>query len=149
MTARTHDAIAFASLITVAAFNPPENLTLTTSISAIVANIIGALIPDMDQATNRLWDLLPGGDYLGKIFRRIFLGHRTITHSLLGVYLIYQILNFILPRILNPAYVDIQIILASMMIGYISHLAGDALTKEGLPLLFPLKWHFGIPPFKF
>ncbi len=36
-----------------------------------------------------------------------------------------------------------------MMIGYISHLIGDAVTKEGLPLLFPIKWHFGFPPFRF
>jgi membrane-bound metal-dependent hydrolase YbcI (DUF457 family) len=33
------------------------------------------------------------------------------------------------------------------MIGYLSHLFSDAMTKEGLPLLFPLNINFGIPPF--
>src|SRR3989338_7333367 len=83
MTARTHDAFAFASLLTVAVLFPPASLNLVTLVGGIVANIIGSLIPDMDQASNRLWDLLPAGDHLGKIFRRLFLKHRTLSHSLL------------------------------------------------------------------
>lgn len=35
-----------------------------------------------------------------------------------------------------------------MMIGYISHLAADSFTKEGLSLLFPFKFNFGLPPVK-
>ena len=34
----------------------------------------------------------------------------------------------------------------AIMIGYFSHLVADSLTKDGLPLLFPLKLKFGIPP---
>ncbi len=34
------------------------------------------------------------------------------------------------------------------MIGVVSHLATDIITKDGLPLLWPLKWRFGIPPIK-
>lgn len=149
MTARTHDAIAFASLVTVATYYPPETLTLTTLFTAIVANIVGSLIPDMDQASNRLWDLLPAGDQLAKVFRRIFFKHRTLTHSLLGVFLIFFILQFILTRLLNPSFVDVNVVFFATMIGYISHLAADSLTKDGLPLLFPLKIDFGFPPMKF
>ena len=91
MTARTHDAFAFAGLITVATHFPPTSLNLTTLFAAVVGNIVGSLIPDMDQASNRLWDLLPAGDHLAKIFRRLFLKHRTLTHSFLGVFLIFNI----------------------------------------------------------
>lgn len=147
MTARTHDAIAFASLVTIATFYPPSSLNLPTVFISIVGNIVGALIPDIDQASNRLWDLLPAGNFLGRVLKRLFLKHRSLTHSILGVYLLYRILDWFLPKILNSGYVDINIIFASIMIGYISHLLADSLTKEGLPLLFPFGIRFGFPPF--
>ena len=146
MTARTHDGFAFASLLTIATLYPPASLNLLTVGASIIGNIIGALIPDMDQAGNRLWDLLPGGDSLGKIFRQIFYKHRTITHSLLGVFLIYKGLNWLLPKFLNASFIDPQMIFISIMIGYLSHLLADAFTKEGLPLLFPIPINFGLPP---
>lgn len=146
MTARTHDLIGFAALLTIAALYPPESLTVPTLGAALVGNVVGSLIPDIDQASNRLWDLLPAGDELGKVFRKAFLKHRTITHSFLGVFLIYKILFFILPKILNPNYVDWRVVFVSMMVGYIAHLAADMLTKDGLPLFFPLKFKFGFPP---
>jgi inner membrane protein len=149
MTARTHDAFAFASLLTVAALFPSGELTLYTAAASVVGNIVGGLIPDMDQASNRLWDLLPAGDSLAKIFRRIFLKHRTITHSLLGAFLLYKLLEFALPKLLNPLYVNSHIVFISVMIGYISHLIADSFTKEGLPLFFPLGITVGIPPLKF
>ena len=148
MTARTHDAFAFASLLTVAVLFPPASLNLVTLVGGIVANIIGSLIPDMDQASNRLWDLLPAGDHLSRVFRRIFIKHRTITHSLLGLYLIYKVLEWLLPRVLNPEYVDANIILVSMMVGYVSHLIADSFTKDGLPLFFPIQWSIGFPPLR-
>ncbi len=148
MTARTHDAFAFASLMTAAAFFPPQNLNLATLVVSIIGADIGALIPDMDGAGNRLWDLLPAGDSLGKILRRVFYKHRTLTHSIIGVLTIYKLLEWVLVRVLNATFLDEKIILASIMIGYLSHLLADSLTEEGVPLLFPLKINFGIPPIK-
>lgn len=149
MNARTHDAFAFASLLTVAVVMPPENMSVLTLFASIVGNIVGSLIPDMDQAGNRLWDLLPAGDFIGKIFRRVFYKHRTLTHSFLGLFLIYEALKYVLPYLLNPAYVDHHIVLGSVMVGYISHLIADSLTKEGLPLFFPIDINIGFPPFEF
>ena len=146
MTARTHDAIAFASLVTVATINPPQNLTVLTVFVSFVGNVIGALLPDIDQATNRLWDLLPSGNAVGKQFRVLFLHHRTITHSLLGVFLAYMLLHGVLPLVLNAATIDVPIVTWSIMIGYVSHLIADSLTKEGIPLLFPIQWNIGFPP---
>lgn len=149
MTARTHDLFAFASLITVTAIYPPQSLNVLTLSTSIVANIVGSLIPDMDQASNRLWDLLPAGDFLGKFLRRTFLSHRTFSHSLLGLYIFYKFFEWLLPKLLNPVSVDYKIVLASLMVGLISHIIADGLTKEGVPLLFPLKFKFGFPPLSF
>lgn len=148
MTSRTHDVIAMASLLTMAIAFPPNNLNLSTLGVSLVSNMIGALIPDMDQATNRLWAIIPGGNNFARIWRHIFLRHRTITHSLLGIILMYKTLEFVLPKILNADYVNIQIVFVSIMIGYLSHLFADAFTKDGLPLFFPLAIKIGFPPIK-
>lgn len=146
MTARTHDAFALASLVTVASFYQPESLNLYTAFAAVIGNNIGALIPDMDSAGNRLWDLFPAGDHVGKVFRRVFYKHRTLSHSLLGMVIIYNLLNMLLPIFLNPEFIDPNLVLASIMVGYVSHIVADGLTEEGVPLLFPLRWSFGLPP---
>jgi inner membrane protein len=148
MTARTHDVFAFASLVTVATYFPPSSLSVYTLFASVVGNIIGALIPDMDGEGNRLWDLLPYGNSVAKYARLIFYKHRSITHSLLGLFLIYKALDWLLPRLFNSNFVDPNILLVSIMIGYISHLVADGFTEEGLPLLFPLNIKFGFPPIK-
>jgi inner membrane protein len=149
MTSKTHDLIAFGSLLTVVSYYPPQNLNLPTFFTCLVANILGSLAPDLDQATNRLWDLLPAGNTVGRIFRKLFLGHRTLSHSLLGIYLIYQLLLFILPKLLNTSYINTDFVVISFMIGFVIHIFTDAFTKEGIPLFFPLSFNIGIPPIKF
>src|SRR3972149_10273116 len=148
MTSRTHDLIAFASLLTVASLNPPTQLNISTTISCLVGSVVGALAPDMDQATNRLWDLLPAGNLVGKLLRNLMLRHRTISHSLLGIFLFYKLLDFAIPKLLNPAYVNGQLVIAAVMIGLVSHIAADMFTKEGVPILFPITVKVGIPPFE-
>jgi len=146
MTARTHDVIAFSALTTVAVVNPPSEITIPTVFACVVGNIVGSLLPDLDQATNRLWDLLPWGDNLGRIFRRLFLGHRTLSHSLLGVIIFDYILWKALPVFLNPNYINPFLVHDAIMIGVISHLISDAVTKDGIPLFFPLPVKIGFPP---
>lgn len=148
MTARTHDLIAFASLTTTAIYFSPTNLNLYTVFASVIGSTVGSLLPDLDQAGNRLWDLLPGGDYVSKVLRRVFYKHRTITHSLLGGYLLFKGLEWLLPKIFNGGFVDTNILIVSVMIGFVSHLAADGLTEEGIPLLFPIGLNFGFPPIK-
>lgn len=148
MVAKTHNAIALASLVTVAAFYPPESVNLATFIAVIIGNNIGGLIPDMDTSGNYLWGLLPQGQVLGKFLRKIFYKHRTITHSLLGLFIIYSLLESVLPKIFNVDFIDHNLLMESIMIGFISHLVADGLTEEGIPLLFPLRINFGIPPIR-
>ncbi|HUW22116.1 MAG TPA: metal-dependent hydrolase [Candidatus Bathyarchaeia archaeon] len=146
MTARTHDVFAFASLVTVGTFFPPVSLNLTTIIVSSIGSVIGSLLPDIDQASNRLWDLLPGGDFIGRFLKNIFLSHRTISHSIIGTFLTYKFLGLTLPLFLNPNFIDIQVVYLSIMVGFISHLLLDSFTEGGLPLFFPLKLKIGFPP---
>ncbi len=148
MTGRTHNAVAFASLVTAAAFFPPKDLNVLTLVGSMVAVSIGALFPDMDQAGNDLWNLLPARSSLGSVLRRVFYKHRTLTHSLVGVYLIYRGLQWLLPKFLNPLYVNPEIIMWAFIVGMLSHLLADAVTEEGLPLLFPINLNFGLPPIR-
>lgn len=148
MTARTHNAFAFASLVTAAVYLPTPQINLTTFVVSLVAVTVGALIPDMDTSGNYLWGLLPQGQRLGGILRRIFYKHRTITHSLLGYILIYNFFDWLLPRILNSNFIDPTVVFVCLMVGYLSHLISDSFTEEGIPLLFPLHITFGIPPIK-
>lgn len=148
MTARTHDLIAFAALTSAAVYYHPQNINLYTLFASVIGCTVGSLIPDADQAGNRLWDLLPGGDYVSRILRRVFYKHRTITHSLLGTYLLYKGLEWLLPKIFNAGFVDHKILLISVMIGFVSHLLADSLTEEGVPLLFPIGINFGFPPIR-
>lgn len=148
MTGRSHDLISLASLLTVASLYPPTSLNLTTTVSCFVGGVVGALVPDMDQATNRLWDMLPAGNFIGRILRNLMLSHRTISHSLLGIFIFYKILVFVMPKLFNADYVNITLVIASLMIGYISHIVSDSLTKDGVPLFFPLQYKVGIPPIR-
>lgn len=148
MTARTHDAFAFASFITAAVLFPPQKISLLTLGISVIANNIGGLFPDIDQASNRLWDLLPGDHAMGNALRKLFLSHRTITHSALGLVIIWYIGTQFLSKIFNPIYIDGTIVFWSFFIGIISHMIADSLTKEGLPLLFPLPWKIGILPIR-
>ena len=148
MTARTHNALAFASLVTAAAYFSPHSLNLLTLIAGVVGVDIGALIPDMDTSGNYLWGLLPQGHKLGDLLKNIFYKHRTITHSLLGFFLIYKFFEWLLPKVFNPGFIDPNIVFMSIIIGFVSHLVADSFTEEGIPLFFPLKITFGIPPIK-
>lgn len=146
MTGKTHNVISFATLLTFAVYQPPTALNFLTLFCAVVGNIVGTLSPDLDQASNRLWDLFPGGDFFGRLFKPIFMGHRALSHSLLGMYLYYELIKWVLPKFLNPLYVNVDLVVASIMIGFVAHLAADGITEEGLPLLFPLKLKIGFPP---
>ena len=146
MTGRTHDAIAFSALVTIAAMNPVEAMTIYTLFGSVVGNIVGGVIPDIDQAGNRLWDMLPGGNAVGSVFSKVFYKHRTVTHSFLGLFLVWKAMLYLTYAFVNPTFADPNIIFVSIMIGYISHLVADSFTEEGIPLFFPFKFRFGIPP---
>jgi inner membrane protein len=139
----------FASLLTVSAYYPPTQISIATVFACLIANVIGSLIPDMDQATNRLWDLLPAGNIVGKVLRKLMISHRTISHSFLGIIIIFKLASVVIPKLLNPAFIQTDLVIISLMVGFTAHIAADMFTKEGVPLFFPVKYDIGIPPLSF
>lgn len=148
MLSRTHNIVAFAALSSAVVYFAPTDIKTSTFILSLVANAVGALLPDIDQASNKLWGLLPFGNTFARYFNKAFLTHRGFTHSILGFWLVEKLIFGGLSGILNGTYVNIGMVYWSLMIGYISHLVADGITEEGLPLFFPLKYKFGLPPIK-
>lgn len=149
MTGRTHDLAAFTLLAGVVSIVGPIQLSLSTLLLSLLANLIGGIIPDVDQPTAPFWRNLPIGNIFGKVFGRLAGGHRFVTHSLLGLLLFgfaFRALLVFLAPILGHA--DTGFIWWAFMIGMVSHLILDSFTKEGIPILLPLPWHFGVPPVK-
>lgn len=149
MTARTHDVAALTALSLVALTQPIQSLTLSTVLVALLANQIGGIAPDIDQPTAPFWRNLPVGHVIGKIVDKAMGGHRFLSHSLLGL-AIFAFLAQALLHILQPIlpHVDMHLVWWAFIIGVVSHLAMDTLTKEGVPWLLPIPIKIGLPPVK-
>jgi membrane-bound metal-dependent hydrolase YbcI (DUF457 family) len=149
MTARTHDLAAITTLSVVFLLMPERTIALSTAILAVLANLIGGIAPDIDQPTAPLWRNLPVGKYIGKAFDKLLGGHRFISHSILGLALfgyLFHLLLFFLQPIMGKA--NIGLIWWAFMIGMLSHLIMDTLTKEGVPWFLPIPVKLGLPPVK-
>ena len=149
MTGRTHDLAAFTALNLAFVNLTPEVVSLGTAILAIGACFVGGLTPDLDQPAAKLWQQLPAGTFFGHIFSKFFWKHRTISHSLLGLFIFYLISQFVVTWMESFILVNTKLIKGAFLIGVFSHLVSDSLTKEGIPWLFPFKFYFGFPPFQF
>lgn len=149
MTGRTHDLAAFTTLSYVVATQPLEPITFSTALVALGANFIGGLAPDLDQPTSSFWRHLRGGSIFGKLISPILGGHRFISHSIIGILIFGFLLNLLLNLAKEVLLVDMDIVWWAFMIGFVSHLIMDTFTKEGVPWLFPIPIHFGIPPLSF
>ncbi len=148
MNATTHAIFGVAALTgtaLLAGTEPP----LYTYPAAIVA----AWLPDVDNQRSRL------GNGLSRLKSPVLnlatrplswmlrvtsfmlvrtVGHRTLTHSLLGVAL------FMLPVWLLLG--DYPNVFYALVAGYSSHLLADALNTRGVPLLWPLGGSFRLFP---
>ena len=145
MTGKTHQILGItAGLGYYLVLNQPTFSPATMG-AIIVGSHFAALLPDIDQPAATFWNNIPLGKTAGKITDSIF-KHRNITHSLLGFALVgwgvYALIN------LFPDYwrIDRNITLAVFLVAYASHLLADMLTVEGIPLFFPWKRSFGLPP---
>lgn len=149
MLARTHDLAAITALGVIVLLQPERTVTLSTAIAVVFANLIGGITPDIDQPTAPLWRNLPIGGIFGRMFGRLLGGHRFLTHSLLGVALFGFAFHWLL-LFLRPILGAIQIdyVWWGYIIGMLSHLVMDSLTKEGVPWLLPIPIKFGIPPLR-
>jgi inner membrane protein len=114
--------IAAAPLLHVAAFDP-----LYLGLAAL-----GSLLPDVDHPKS----------WVGRRTRPVStalaatIGHRGITHSALAVIGLTLLL-------LHAGYRRGAV--SALTVGYLSHLAADMLTPQGLRLAWPLRRTWGIP----
>jgi membrane-bound metal-dependent hydrolase YbcI (DUF457 family) len=145
MTGKTHQIIGIAAGIGSYLVLVPPHYTPATFAAVCVVSSLGALLPDIDSGSAKIWQELPLGGVASHITGP-FLQHRNLTHSLLGVgivaYLLYQFGLHI------PGYWGLEVhrIQLAAIIAYGSHLLADAVTVEGIPLFFPNQHMFGIPP---
>lgn len=146
MTGRTHDLAAFTALNAVFVFFPIPHISFSTVIVALGANMIGGLLPDIDDASADIWDKLRGGTIIALIVKPIIGSHRMISHSLIGMGILGYLLSQILHAISGVLLVDMNIIWWACMIGYVSHLVADSLTIEGVPWFLPIRTRIGFPP---
>jgi inner membrane protein len=128
MTAPTHITFGILSyFVTAAAMQWP----VTTG--AVATAAFGSLLPDIDLPTSMV------GRPLFPIARVINeqLGHRTLTHSIVGI--------FLLTLILLPLFLLAPLIFWALVVGYLSHLLIDTENKAGIELLYPSQlraWFF-------
>lgn len=151
MTYKTHVSIGltFSALVFLLLYQIQVQPMLI--ILLIVSTVIGSSAPDLDTPTGELWDKIPAGSFLSRIINPIFIGgHRHLSHSFLGM-IIISALYLLLLKILFLAIppfnsINFNFVYLAFLIGYASHLFADLFTEMGVPLLFPLPYHFGIPP---
>lgn len=149
MKARTHDLAALTALSVVIISQPTLKMSLGTAMAALLANQLGGIAPDIDQPTAPFWRNLPIGGFFGRLIDKMLGGHRFITHSVVGLALFGLGTQWLL-ALLHPIMpsLDTEIIWWAFMIGMLSHLVMDTLTKEGVPWLLPIPIKFGLPPIK-
>jgi len=148
MTGRTHDMAAFTALSYVLVTQNMPQMTVATAIVAFTANIVGGLAPDIDQPTADLYRRIRGGSLVSRLISPLFGGHRFISHSFVGIFLFGYGMRFILNLSSKYLIVDANVVWWAFMIGYVSHLLIDMLTRDGVPWLFPIPFRFGFPPLR-
>jgi inner membrane protein len=148
MNATTHAVFGVAALtgsFLIAGEEPP--------LYTYPATILAAWLPDVDNPRSRLGNGLSRtkNPTLNLLIRPMSwvlratsfalhrtVGHRTLTHSLLGIAVFVA-----LASILAPLSSDLFFALVA---GYVSHLVADALNTKGVPLLWPVGWRLRLLP---
>jgi membrane-bound metal-dependent hydrolase YbcI (DUF457 family) len=128
MKAATH--LAFAGVCGVVA----QGLGYGLEPASLVTLGLGAILPDIDTSTSSIGQLVPG--FSSRIERKF--GHRTITHSLIGV--------LILALVSSPLILWNSSVFAFLLLGFVSHLILDTFNISGVPLLWPVRTVFWFWP---
>lgn len=116
----THDLLPHALAIVLA--------EVLAAAGAVVFGGLGALLPDMDSPSSTLGKLLPSW------WHRLTPGHRGIAHTFYATAVWYSgaWLFFFAGGSTSPVAPE------SMVVGHLAHLAGDAVTIDGIhPFLLP------------
>jgi inner membrane protein len=149
MVGKSHQLVGFASVYSLALLTNAGHLNTQTLIASIFLITLGSLTPDLDSQENKLYTLIPIGHKLfSEIGERAFGKHRSISHSLIGITIFGYVSHFLIYKIPPENGFWLDALWYSYFVSLVSHLVADALTKDGIPLLWPIKWKFGFPPLK-
>ncbi len=118
MTGKTHIMGGIAASTAVAYYYGFDPVTMAAAGSA------GALIPDLCHTKSKIGRKFP---LLSTLISSVF-GHRTFTHSLLFLLIIY---------FLATTYIPNDSLSIGLLVGMASHLILDAGTVNGIKFLFP------------
>jgi|GEM_PF-361034 len=118
----------------------PTHVAFATFLSALLGAIVNIVLSPLALSFAALGSLFPDIDttasFIGRIFSPIALslerrfGHRTITHSLLGM-MVFALIFISLVFFRNKLF------FICLILGYLSHILIDALNKSGVPLFYP------------
>jgi len=149
MLGRTHEVVAVGAVTSAAILFPVESLNLETATVSFLATLVGGITPDIDKPGSKIWDRIPAGGCLSRLVNPVFAGgHRHITHSILGIAIFGVFAKVLLGALPLGENINIDIVAISFLIALASHVVADMMTKDGVPILFPLPFHFGLPPLK-
>jgi len=145
MTGKTHRILGVSAGLTYALSALDSQYSPATLAAVLTGSYFASLIPDLDRSTADIWDNIPLGKAVGKIVDPL-IKHRNISHSLLGI-LIFILVSYLIIDSF-PIYwgVNKDIAFVSISLAYISHLLADMFTVDGIPLFYPSRRAFGIPP---
>ncbi len=145
MTGKTHQIIGIGLGLGTYLTTAAPNYNPATFAAVLVVSSLGSLLPDLDRASAQIWQQIPLGRYAGQVVDP-FIAHRNFSHSIVGTALFGWGVHYLI--FLAPSYwgIDHIAVFNAFLIAYISHLLADSVTVQGIPLLFPYKRMFGIPP---
>lgn len=132
MLGKTH--LAFGTAIGLGTFYFANENGMDMSMVVIPVTMVASLLPDIDKANSKL------GRKVKPISNRLeAMGHRTFTHSLLFL----VITSLVLFRLVDSYNLPIEF-LYGVILGVLSHFITDMMTKQGIPLLYPMKKRYAI-----
>jgi len=145
MTGKTHQIVGITAGLGFYLTQVEPTYSPATLAAVLVGSHLAALLPDLDNSAADFWHSLPFGHAAGKIVDPL-IKHRNFTHSIFGLGLAGIGLNYLFTFF--PAYwgINANVVFIAMLVSYASHLFSDMFTVEGIPLLWPYKRMFGVPP---
>lgn len=145
MTGPTHELVGLTAVcyLVISKLFGVE-VPIAVPIAIVLASIVGAEFPDIDQGSSRLSKKLGGAGFLLQLLKPFTMGHRNLTHSILGIVLIGLLMSWLKNYV--PDYLRPDLLWLTFMVAYISHVAADFITTMGVPLLWPYQEMFGFPP---
>ncbi len=150
MTYKTHKTVALLASSVLFIHVHKIELTVPMILLLAIITVLGSSVPDLDTPSGKVWSKIPAGSLIGRIINPIFIGgHRHLSHSILGFGIFIALFGLLIkllpqyPMLSNLHSADLMLAFSA---GYLSHIFADLFTEAGVPLLFPMGYHFGIPP---